>query len=84
VFNATSLHPPELDITWPSWLGVPSSNTMFILSLIIYYISVSGITYDIINSPPAFGVENDGFGNSRPVAILKWQVCRSLCWQTQQ
>merc|ERR1711892_503878 len=74
LFSATTLHPPELDITWPAWLGIPSSNTMFIFSILIYYISVSGITYDIINSPPAFGVESDGFGNSRPVAILKWQL----------
>ena len=74
LFSASTLHPPELDITWPAWLRIPSSNTMFIFSLIIYYLSVSGITYDIINSPPAFGVESDDFGNSRPVAILKWQV----------
>ena len=33
-----------------------------------------GITYDIVNSPPSFGVESDDFGNTRPVAFLKWQV----------
>merc|ERR1719244_1786151 len=74
LYSFTTLHPPQLDITWPSWLGIPSSNTMFFFSLIIYYMSVSGITYDIINSPPAFGVESDEFGNTRPVAFLKWQL----------
>ena len=80
LYSTTTLHPPQLDITWPSWLGIPSSNTMFFFSLIIYYMSVSGITYDIINSPPAFGVESDEFGNTRPVAILKWQVRK---WRTR-
>merc|ERR1719431_1845224 len=74
LYSLTTLHPPQLDITWPAWLGIPSSNTMFFFSLIIYYMSVSGITYDIINTPPAFGVESDEFGNSRTLAILKWQL----------
>merc|ERR1711872_117846 len=74
LYSSTTLQPPHLDIAWPTWLGVPSSNAMFFFSLFVYYVSVSGITYDIINSPPAFGVEADGFGNTRPVAILKWQL----------
>ena len=79
LFTLTSLQPPELSLTRPSWLGLPSSNIMFLVCLVIYYLSVSGLTYDIINSPPAFGVELDQNGNGRPVAIMQWQVMtRSL------
>jgi len=74
VFSALELRPPDLDIQKPGWLGVPSGNTMFLLCLFIYYMSVSGVTYDIVNSPPSFGVEADDRGNTRPVAILKWQL----------
>ena len=74
LFTLTSLQPPELSLTRPSWLGLPSSNIMFLVCLVIYYLSVSGLTYDIINSPPAFGVELDQNGNGRPVAIMQWQV----------
>ena len=63
--------------TPPSRLALPGSNTMFLVSLCIYYLSVSGLTYDILNSPPAFGVEMDDHGNGRPVAILQWQVISS-------
>ena len=38
----------------------------------------AGFTYDVVNSPPSFGVEADDFGNTRPVAFLKWQVVRFL------
>ena len=54
---------------------------MFLVSLCIYYLSVSGLTYDILNSPPAFGVEMDDHGNGRPVAILQWQVISSSVWE---
>ena len=74
LYQVSGLLPPELQLSWPGWLGAPSSNTMFVFCLIIYYLSVSGITYDIVNSPPAFGVEQDANGNSRPVAILQYQV----------
>ena len=74
VFSVTSLNPPDLSLSCPPWVDRPTSNMMFCLCLLIYYLSVSGITYDIINSPPAFGVELDNNGNGRPVAILQWQV----------
>ncbi len=74
LFVLTSLQPPELSLAWPSWLGLPGSNLMFLASLVIYYLSVSGLTYDILNSPPSFGVELDQNGNGRPVAIMQWQV----------
>ena len=77
LFTVTSLQPPELSLAWPSWLTLPSSNMMFLLCLAIYYLSVSGLTYDIINSPPAFGVELDHNGNGRPVAFMQWQVITS-------
>ena len=74
VYQVTGLQPPHLQLSWPSWLGLPGSTSMFWLCLLIYYLSVSGITYDIINSPPAFGVEMDANGNSKPIAILQHQV----------
>ena len=33
-----------------------------------------------MNSPPSFGVEADDFGNTRPVAFLKWQVVHFLAF----
>ena len=74
LFQVTGVQPPQLQLSWPGWLGIPSSSTMFWLCLLIYYLSVSGITYDILNSPPAFGVEMDANGNSKPIAILQHQV----------
>jgi hypothetical protein len=74
MFTLLDLTPPDLDIQKPGWVGVPSSNFVFAICIFIYYISVSGITYDIVNSPPSFGVESDDFGNTRPVAFLKWQL----------
>ena len=32
----------------------------------------------MINRPPFFGVEQDGFGNSKPVAIMKYKVGTNL------
>merc|ERR1712106_145356 len=69
--SSFSLQPPDLEIKKPQWIGVPSQNICFFLCLCIYFFSVSGITYDIINSPPAFGVELDDHGRQRPVGFLK-------------
>ena len=84
LFQSTGLKPPDLLLTWPSWLGVPSSNTMFGLCLLVYYLSVSGLTYDILNSPPAFGIELDANGNAKPIAILKYQVSQTFLFGSQQ
>ena len=74
IFSMTRLSPPDLNLSCPSWVARPNSNMMFSICLLIYYLSVSGLTYDIIHSPPAFGVELDHNGNGRPVAILQYQV----------
>ena len=74
VFRVTGLLPPQLQLTTPAWVTTPSHNLMFGVCLFIYYISVSGVTYDLVNSPPAFGVELDSRGHSRPVAIMQWAV----------
>merc|ERR1712012_31361 len=74
VFRVTGLLPPQLQLTTPAWVTTPSHNLMFGVCLFIYYISVSGVTYDVVNSPPAFGVELDSRGHSRPVAIMQWAL----------
>ena len=33
LYVLTSLQPPELSLVWPSWLGLPSSNMMFLVIL---------------------------------------------------
>ncbi|KAI1713856.1 OST3 / OST6 family, transporter family domain-containing protein [Ditylenchus destructor] len=68
------IDPPNLRITAPRWLQMPSPMQAFAFVLLTYFLVTGGVVYDIINEPPSIGSEVDERGNNRPVAIMKYRV----------
>ncbi|XP_004488021.1 uncharacterized protein [Cicer arietinum] len=70
----TFLRPPRLRLKLPS-LSLPSSNVVFALVLLTYFMVVSGIVYDIIVEPPGIGSIQDPYtGSVRPVVFMSGRV----------
>ncbi|MCI16781.1 oligosaccharyltransferase complex subunit OSTC-like, partial [Trifolium medium] len=68
------LRPPRLRLKLPS-ISLPSSNVVFALVLLTYFMVVSGIVYDIIVEPPGIGSSQDPYtGAVRPVVFMSGRV----------
>ncbi|CAJ2637922.1 oligosaccharyltransferase complex subunit OSTC-like [Trifolium pratense] len=68
------LRPPRLRLKLPS-ISLPSSNVVFALVLLTYFMVVSGIVYDIIVEPPGIGSMQDPYtGAVRPVVFMSGRV----------
>ncbi|GAU40184.1 hypothetical protein TSUD_374920 [Trifolium subterraneum] len=68
------LRPPRLRLKLPS-ISLPSSNVVFALVLLTYFMVVSGIVYDIIVEPPGIGSTQDPYtGAVRPVVFMSGRV----------
>ncbi|KNC46445.1 DC2 protein [Thecamonas trahens ATCC 50062] len=52
----------------------PSTTVVFALLFISYVVVLSGVIYDAIIGPPAFGTEQDANGVVRPVTFLKYRI----------
>ncbi|KAJ3441638.1 oligosaccharyltransferase complex subunit ostc [Anaeramoeba flamelloides] len=63
------LRPPQLNLR----IIKPSSMAVFAFVLFALFIVFAGVIYDLIVEPPSIGVEY-GFGNERPVTILKGRL----------
>ncbi|KAE9587699.1 hypothetical protein Lal_00021893 [Lupinus albus] len=70
----TFLRPPRLRLKLPSFT-LPSSNTVFAVVLLTYFMVVSGIVYDVIVEPPGIGSTQDPYtGSVRPVVFMPGRV----------
>lgn len=68
------LRPPRLRLKLPSF-SLPSSNLVFALVLLTYFMVVSGIVYDIIVEPPGIGSMQDPYtGAVKPVVFMSGRV----------
>ncbi|XP_058723301.1 uncharacterized protein LOC131640529 [Vicia villosa] len=68
------LRPPRLRLKLPS-ISLPSSNVVFALVLLTYFMVVSGIVYDIIVEPPGIGSTQDPYtGSVKPVVFMSGRV----------
>ncbi|CAL0327893.1 unnamed protein product [Lupinus luteus] len=70
----TFLRPPRLRLKLPSFT-LPSSNAVFAVVLLTYFMVVSGIVYDVIVEPPGIGSTQDPYtGSVRPVVFMPGRV----------
>ncbi|OIW20474.1 hypothetical protein TanjilG_11877 [Lupinus angustifolius] len=70
----TFLRPPRLRLKLPSF-SLPSSNAVFAVVLLTYFMVVSGIVYDVIVEPPGIGSTQDPYtGSVRPVVFMPGRV----------
>uniref|UniRef100_A0A0N5AGS9 Oligosaccharyltransferase complex subunit n=1 Tax=Syphacia muris TaxID=451379 RepID=A0A0N5AGS9_9BILA len=66
--------PPNVRLTWPRWVKMPSPMQVLALIMITYFMVTGGVIYDVINEPPSVGQTTDERGNARPVAIMQYRV----------
>ncbi|VDD92925.1 unnamed protein product [Enterobius vermicularis] len=68
------IDPPNVRITWPRWLKMPSPMQVLAFVMVTYFMVTGGVIYDVINEPPSVGQTTDERGNARPVAIMQYRV----------
>lgn len=68
------LEVPQLKLKKPGFVKMPSSNFVFCLVLLSYFMVTGGVIYDVIVEPPSIGSQTDEFGHSRPVAFMQYRV----------
>jgi hypothetical protein len=56
---------------------LPEISPLLIFGVLItsYFFILSGSVFDMIRSPPAYGVTQDDYGRRVPEYIQPWQVC---------
>ncbi|KAI6178169.1 Oligosaccharyltransferase complex subunit [Aphelenchoides besseyi] len=66
--------PPNVRVSLPRWVQLPSAMQMFGLFLGMYFLVTAGVVYDVINEPPSIGSYVDERGNQRPQAIMPHRI----------
>ncbi|KAI6182884.1 Oligosaccharyltransferase complex subunit [Aphelenchoides bicaudatus] len=68
------IDPPNVRISLPKWVQLPSAMQTFSIVLVVYFMVTAGIVYDIINEPPSIGSFVDERGIQRPQAIMPYRI----------